>query len=165
MLKGDTWYHKTLRRATWRSAIIGFGQHEVSSMSAFVESETFVDQLIQFIQLLLPDFQEHETERLIVNPLDLRPIDIDRFLGPRDNELYHELFSRLNNQTALDLCSSSREIDGLTLDLMRIHPKQSFDLRRNPTMLTPFHTGIEYRFQRRKARHVKLKSLIVRGFP
>lgn len=134
-------------------------------MSAFVESETFVDQLIQFIQLLLPDFQELEAERLIVNPLDLRPINIDRILGSRDNELYRELLSRLNHQTALDLCSPSREIDGLTLDLMRIHPKQSFDLRRNPTILTPFHTGIEYRFRRRKARHVKLKSLIVRGFP
>jgi hypothetical protein len=134
-------------------------------MSAFVESETFVDQLIQFIQLLLPDFQELEAERLIVNPLDLRSIDIDRFFGSRDNELYRELLPRLNHQTALDLCPSSREIDGFTLDLMRIHPKQSFHLRRNPTMLTSFHTWIEYRFRRRKARHVKLKSLIVRGLP
>ena len=147
------------------AVIIGFGQDEASRVSAFVQSDTFLDQLIQFIQLLLSDFQEHEAERLIVNPLDLGPIDIDRFFDPWDNELYCELFSGLNYQTALDLRSPQREIDGLTLDLMRIRSKQSFDLRRNPMMLTSFHTRIEYRVRRQKARYVKLKSLTGRGFP
>ncbi len=134
-------------------------------MSAFIERDTFVNQLLQFIQLLLPDFQKPDAERLIMNPLDLRLVDINRILPSRDDELHRNLFPGLDDQTALDPGAAEREIDGLALDFVRVRFEQAFDLRRNPTVLSSLHMLLQYLFRRRKARQTCPKSMIVRVFP
>jgi len=106
--------------SVWPAFWSGVQSPRASRVTAFVEGNTFVDQLFQLVQFLLPDFQELDAEGLVVNPLDLCLIDIDRFLDSRNDELHDDLLARLDSQEALELGPPEREINRLTFDLVRV---------------------------------------------
>lgn len=125
-------------------------------MSAFIEGDAFIDQLFQLVQFLLADFQELDPEGLVVDPLDLRLVDRDRFLDSRKNELHHDLPARLNNQAAFEPGAAERKIDRLAFDLVRVRAQETLDLRVDAPMLPSFHRSLPYRVRGRKSRQTNV---------
>ena len=109
-------------------------------LSPLVAGKIFINQLFQLIQLLLPDLEESDPKRLILNPLDLCMLNIDGCVGARNNEFHDDVIAGFHRQWAFKLGSADRQINGLAFDLMGIRAKPTLELRMNPLVPPPFHT-------------------------
>ena len=85
-----------------------------------------------------------------MNPLDLGVLNEYRLCDAWNDEFHGNLSARLDNQAALELRATERKIDGFTLDFVGIRLEQTFDLRRNTTMLTAFHNFQDTCFSNKK---------------
>ena len=113
--------------------------HLALGLSALVEGEIFINQLFQLIQFLLPDLQESDSKRLILNPLDLGMLDINGCAGAWNDKFHDDLMAGFHCQRAFKLGSADRQINGFAFDLMGIRAKPTLELRMNPPVPTPFH--------------------------
>ena len=128
-----------------------------------VAREVFIDQLFQLIQFLLSNLQETDSKRLILNPLDLCMLNINRCGGARNDQFYDELTAGLDCQRAFKLGPADRQINGLTFDLMGIRANPTLELRMNPLVSTPFHAHVRYPIRAGNAR--KLINSSYRSIP
>jgi hypothetical protein len=91
---------------------------QISCLSPFIKCDTFLDQLFQFIQLMLREIDKPNPECSIDRPLHLGLLDQNRCVVSRDNQLDSYLPSRLNHEGAFNLGAAERQIDGLPLELV-----------------------------------------------
>ena len=74
----------------------------ISCPSPFIKRNTFIDQLFQFIQLVLRQINKTNPKCLIDRPLHLGLLDQDRGIVAWDNQLDGDLPSWLNHKGAFN---------------------------------------------------------------
>jgi len=73
-----------------------------SCLSPLIKRNTFIDQLFQFIQLVLREINKPNPECLIDRPLHLGLLDQNRCVVPWDNQFDGDLSSWVNNKGAFN---------------------------------------------------------------
>ena len=80
----------------------------ISCLSPFINCDAFIDQLLQFIHLLLSHIHKPNPERSINRPLYPSLFNQNRGVVSWDNQLDSDLLSRLDIERAFDSGAAER---------------------------------------------------------